>query len=119
MPWCKRRHFVMIGRTAQRVAMSRFLHIRENGIYTEAGFPYKYVSSRSFPESLRFKKVPDNVPQQGDVGVWAGHVLIYDKYAGPGLNAWTARRPEFKFGPGSTSWWEKNLGPVTWYRYDK
>jgi len=93
-------------------------------IYNEAGYPTNYSSSRAFPSNPNFRKVPDNIPQQGDVGQWNGHVLIYDKNAntigaGKRENALSARNNKYPFGPVNVSWWTKNKGPVTWYRYYK
>jgi RHS repeat-associated protein len=88
------------------------------GIYNNAGFPYTNTGSAGFPNDPHFKNV-DN-PQQGDVGWWKGHELIYDANAGEGLNAWTAFKPGKNYGAGNTSWWSGkpgNKGPVTWYRY--
>jgi uncharacterized protein RhaS with RHS repeats len=94
-------------------------------IYEEAGYDYNYSASPSFPKNPRFKPAPGNTPQQGDVGQWNGHMVIYDVNAASapdaprGANAWSARNPDFPFGPVPISWWEKKKGPVTWYRYDK
>jgi hypothetical protein len=61
--------------------------------------------------------------QRGDVGQWDGHLLIYDPNAGTvnkqKANAWSARNAKYPFGPVPTSWWEKNIGPAKWFRYDK
>lgn len=92
-------------------------------IYEGAGFPYTYSDSASFPNNPRFLASPGNQPQPGDVGQWNGHLLIYDPNAGAidgqRANAWSARNPQYPFGPVPTAWWEKSLGPVNWYRYDK
>ena len=85
-------------------------------IYKNAGFPYKYSPASSFGKSDRFKPVPGNIPQQGDVGRWSGHVLIYDVNAGGKNDSWSARREGINFGPAQSAWWGPN---VTWYRYDK
>jgi RHS repeat-associated protein len=89
-------------------------------IYINAGFPYTNTGSTKLASDSHFEKV-DN-PQQGDVGGWNGHVLIYDANAGEGMNAWTAHHTGVNFGPGNTSWWSGkpgNKGHVTWYRYKK
>jgi RHS repeat-associated protein len=91
-----------------------------NQIYINAGFPYTNTGSTKLASDSHFEKV-DN-PQQGDVGWWNGHVLIYDASAGEGMNAWTAHHTGVEFGPGNTSWWSGKpgkKGPVTWYRYKK
>jgi hypothetical protein len=84
--------------------------------YNEAGLPTAYFDSRSFPQNPVFIKAPGNIPQQGDVGQWNGHVLIYDRNAGGNNNAWSARQAGKPFGPVEFKWWNR-LGPVTWYRY--
>lgn len=89
--------------------------------YNDAGFPTDYFTSSDFPTNPRFQKVDS--PQQGDVGQWRGHVLIYDSEAAnypgapAGANAWSARQYPRDAGPVPTSWWN-SLGPVTWYRYN-
>lgn len=94
-------------------------------IYKEAGFDYDYSSSSTFPKNPSFKKVTDNIPQQGDVGWWNGHMLIYDANAAniPGApkdaNALSARNGTKPFSAVPISWWTKPKGDVTWYRYDK
>ncbi len=92
-------------------------------IYESAGFPYEYSDSASFPGNSRFKVSPGNQPQPGDIGRWNGHLLIFDSNAGvidgQKANAWSARNRKYPFGPVPTAWWEKSLGPVMWYRYDK
>ncbi|TDR39706.1 RHS repeat-associated protein [Tahibacter aquaticus] len=94
-------------------------------IYKEAGFDYDYASSSSFPNNPRFKKVTDGIPQQGDVGWWDGHMLIYDANAATiegapkDANALSARNGSKPFSAVPISWWTKPKGDVTWYRYDK
>ncbi|MGZ3240621.1 MAG: RHS repeat-associated core domain-containing protein [Burkholderiaceae bacterium] len=94
-------------------------------IYQEAGFNYAYASSSALPKNSNFKPSPGNMPQQGDVGQWNGHVLIYDANAGTipgapkGSDAWSARTNANPFGPAPVRWWIKTKGPVKWYRYDK
>ncbi len=93
-------------------------------IYEELDYEIEYSPSGSFPESEYFRPSPGNIPQQGDVGWWDGHMLIYDENADKlpgapkGSNALSARNPEHPFGPVPTSWWNKS-GPVKWYRYYK
>jgi hypothetical protein len=84
--------------------------------YRKAGFPTRYHDSRSFPNNTDFFRVPDQRPQQGDVGQWSGHMLIFDAHAGGGNNGWSARRPSVPFSAQNTQWWA-HLGTVTWYRY--
>lgn len=86
--------------------------------YRKAGFPTAYHDSRSFPRNPDFYRVPDQRPQQGDVGQWDGHMLIYDAHAGGSNNGWSARRPGVPFSAQSTTWWAR-LGTVTWYRYKR
>ncbi len=93
------------------------------GIYNEAGFPYDYLNSPTFPQSPRFKPAPGNIPQPGDVGLFQGHMVIYDPNAGKDCSckgnrdAWSASRPGGRpFGPANSGWYN---GPVQWYRYDK
>ena len=87
-------------------------------IYKEAGYPYesKYRPSSQFPLNPRFRPAPDNVPQEGDVGWWIGHVVIY---AGNG-DIWTAHR---SMGPAysreNLQKWVRRRGPVKWYRFLK
>jgi cell wall-associated NlpC family hydrolase len=87
-------------------------------IYREAGYTYesKYRPSSQFPLNPRFRKAPDNTPQEGDVGWWIGHVAIY---AG-NSEIWTAHRTA---GPAyskeTLQKWVKRRGPVKWYRYLK
>jgi len=71
------------------------------------------------PKNPCFKPAPDNKPQPGDIGQWNGHVLIYDPNAGGRNDSWSARRPGVPFGGAQIVWWEKSMGAVTWYRYDK
>jgi RHS repeat-associated protein len=89
-------------------------------IYTEAGFPYKYLSSSSFPSSTRFLRSPNNIPQVGDIGWWNGHMVIYDPAAGEGRNVWSAFNTEgAPYGTAPLSWFSKKRGQVQWFRYDK
>ncbi len=88
-------------------------------IYQNAGFGYKYSSTATFSGNPKFKPVPDNIPQVGDVGLYPGHVLIFDPNAGKGKNVWTAYQPGGKpYGASNTKYWESK-GNVQWYRYDK
>ncbi|MES2821608.1 MAG: hypothetical protein V4812_21750 [Pseudomonadota bacterium] len=84
--------------------------------YNKAGLPTSYYDSRSFPSNSKFIRSPNNTPQQGDVGQWNGHMLIYDEHAGSGKNGWSARRPGINFSAQSTQWWS-HLGQVKWFRY--
>jgi RHS repeat-associated protein len=89
-------------------------------IYKEAGFPYKYLPSASFPNSPSFRPSPDNIPQVGDVGRWNGHMVIYDPNAPNGNNVWTAHRTGGPpYGPYQFERYNKIYGSVTWYRYYK
>jgi RHS repeat-associated protein len=89
-------------------------------IYKEAGLPYKYLPSASFPNSPNFRPSPDNVPQVGDVGRWNGHLAIYDPNAPDGNNVWTAHRTGGPpYGPYRFEHYNKIYGHVQWYRYYK
>jgi RHS repeat-associated protein len=84
------------------------------GIYNEAGLPYPYVPSNGFATSPYFTRESGG-PQPGDVGVYPGHVVIYDPNAGPGRNVWSASHTGGPvFGAGNTSWYS---GTPTWYTY--
>ena len=62
---------------------------------------------------------PNNTPQVGDVGLYEGHMLIYDPHAKPGMDSWSARHTGGKaYGPVKSSWTEWG-GQVKWYRYRK
>ena len=93
------------------------------GIYKDAGFPYGYSPSSLFSKNSRFKSVND--PQAGDIGLFPGHMVIYDPNAakkcscgaGSDSDVWSASRPGGNpFGPGNSDWYR---GTVQWYRYDK
>jgi len=89
-------------------------------IYKEAGFPYKYLPSASFPNSSNFQPSLDNIPQVGDVGRWNGHMAIYDPNAPDGNNVWTAHRTSGPpYGADQFERYNKIYGPVQWYRYYK
>jgi RHS repeat-associated protein len=89
-------------------------------IYREAGFPYKYLPSASFPNSPSFRPSPDNVPQVGDIGRWNGHMVIYDPNAPNGNNVWTAHRTGGPpYGVDQFEKYNKIYGAVTWHRYYK
>jgi cell wall-associated NlpC family hydrolase len=81
-------------------------------IYGEAGSPYLYRDSSSFPGS-EFKEVPSPLP--GDVVWWSGHMAIF---AGEG-KVWSARRTGFVYGLYPIEWFIKDYGPPTYYRYWK
>jgi hypothetical protein len=89
------------------------------GVYNQAGFPFNYSNSVYFPTNPRFVPVPPNTqPGPMDVGLYPGHMVIYDPNAGPNRNVWSASHPGGRvFGPGNSSWY-LNLGPVQWFRYD-
>jgi len=87
------------------------------GIYKEAGYPYPYSPSVTFSKNPYF--TPVSAPQVGDVGLYPGHMAIYDPNASKGMDVWSASRPGGRaFGPRKSSWYLK-LGPVQWYRYNK
>jgi cell wall-associated NlpC family hydrolase len=87
-------------------------------IYKEAGFPYsiKYRPSSQFSRNPQFKPAPNNEPQEGDVGWWNGHVVIY---AGNG-GIWTATHTGGKpYKKDFLHKWVRRKGAVKWYRYCK
>jgi RHS repeat-associated protein len=89
-------------------------------IYNEAGFSYKYLPSASFPKSPKFRPSPENTPQVGDVGMWNGHLAIYDPNAPDGDNVWTAHRTNGPpYGSARFERYNKIYGNVQWYRYYK
>jgi len=62
-----------------------------------------------------FIPAPGNIPQVGDVGLYMGHMVIYDPNAGVNRDVWSASHPGGRpFGPASSTWYP---GPVQWYRY--
>jgi len=89
----------------------------------DAGFPYEYKNSPYFPNSPNFRPAPGNIPQVGDVGRWNGHMVIYDPNAGEthtrGVqgNSLSAFREDYDSGPARYQWFEKQYGPVQWFRY--
>jgi hypothetical protein len=89
------------------------------GIYKEAKLPFEYSPSSTFAQNPSF--LPVDSPQLGDVGLYDGHVVIYDPNAGltrTGLNAdvWSATHPHGEtFGPGVSTWYGND---VHWYTYD-
>lgn len=99
-----------------------------NGIYCEAGYPFPRISSSKFPSASEFKPSPDNLPQNGDVGCWDGHVMIYDENAGLTrkgeiANGWSASNPKPNsppFGTARYQWFNDHYKTsVRWYRYVK
>jgi RHS repeat-associated protein len=88
-------------------------------IYHDAGYDYsylKYGTTAMFSSNPLFKKSPNNSPQVGDVGLYSGHMVIYDPNAGKNRNVWSAHHTNGPpYGPGRSSWY----GTPTWYRYYK
>jgi len=84
-------------------------------IYQQAGLQYPYLSSREIPNSKYFARIPDDAsPVLGDLGVYPGHVVIYDPNAGPGKNVWSAFHTGGPvFGAAASTW----FGKPAWYRY--
>ena len=70
-----------------------------------------------------FKKV--TMPQAGDIGLWKGHMAIYDNNVGKTEkgqdgNLWSASRTGGRdFGPARVDFYDgkDGFGKVVWYRY--
>jgi len=83
-----------------------------NVVYGEADFSYPYVMTSGFPPPEKFKRV--NVPQDGDVVLFSGHMGIYS--GGKIINAQGTKNKPDKVRIGEISWFGSVKG---YYRYDK
>lgn len=78
-------------------------------IYGEAGFPFDYQPTASFPSYVastkRFREVgAGNAMQEGDVLFWPGHVAIYSSFSDDTDNGTTKRLAK----DGKTPWTQVN-----------
>lgn len=108
-------------------------------IYQEAGLPYDYQPTGSFPayaaRTGRFRELGDNEPRQdGDILYWSGHMAIHTDFASdpehastPRVNArgakwtqvndmWSATHPGgAAYGPNASRWFRSD--PPRVFRY--
>ncbi len=78
-------------------------------IYEEAGFPFAYNPTASFPayakSSGRFRELAKGEPmQEGDILYWDGHVAIFSEFATDAANRVTDRLAK----DGKTPWKQVN-----------
>ncbi|MBO9666413.1 MAG: C40 family peptidase, partial [Bdellovibrio sp.] len=86
-----------------------------NQIFAEAGYPYPMSTAGEFAKNKKFAPV-EGEPQAGDVGLFDGHLAIYDPNLPNGKNIWSATHTGgAPYGPSKSKW----FGSVKWYRYQK
>lgn len=78
--------------------------------FGEAGFRYRYIRTKLFPESGRFGQIPGRKPQPGDVAWWKEFAAIYTGAATEKAELLTGN------GIGSLKSFEDKYGPVKWLR---
>jgi cell wall-associated NlpC family hydrolase len=67
-----------------------------NKIYREAGYPYKYATSKGFEGNPQWRRVER--PQPGDVVQWPNHVVMYAPGIAPNKDCIGAHGRKVPFG---------------------